>query len=121
LSNLLAARGPDARAVVWAHNSHIGNAAATDMGRERNELNMGQLCREHFGRDAALIGCSTHAGTVAAAHDWDGDMEVMDINPSRHDSYEYLMHRAGISPFLLDLTPGVNEPVRRALNPTRLE
>ena len=73
LEHLLEARGPRSKAVVWAHNSHIGDARYTDMGVVREELNIGQLCRERFGDEAALIGFGTHTGTVAAASDWDGD------------------------------------------------
>ena len=69
LARLLAHRGPYAKAVVWAHNSHIGDARFTDMGRVRDELNLGQLCRERFGDEAAMIGFGTHSGTVAAASD----------------------------------------------------
>src|SRR3546814_12462621 len=76
LENILEAKGRNARAIVWAHNSHIGDARHTDMGAVRDELNIGQLCRQRFGRAAALIGFGTHSGTVAAATDWDGDMEV---------------------------------------------
>jgi erythromycin esterase-like protein len=64
-------------AVVWAHNSHVGNAAATDMGRARDEINIGQLCREKFGDDATLIGFGIDRGTVAAADDWDGPMRTV--------------------------------------------
>ena len=64
---------------------------------------IGQLCREHFGEEAALIGFGTHGGTVAAATDWDGPMEVKRINPSRPDSYERLCHDSGVPQFLLDL------------------
>src|SRR5262249_51901677 len=64
LRALLDARGPDSKAVVWAHNSHIGDASKTEMGVVREELNIGQLCRESFGADAALIGFGTHAGAV---------------------------------------------------------
>ena len=60
--------GPQSKAVVWAHNSHIGDARYTEMGVVRDELNIGQLCRERFGDEAALIGFGTHTGTVAAAH-----------------------------------------------------
>jgi erythromycin esterase-like protein len=67
LQHLLDAKGPQAKAIVWAHNSHIGDARFTDMGISRGELNIGQLCREHFGREVALIGFGTHTGTVAAA------------------------------------------------------
>ncbi|HEX5539128.1 MAG TPA: protein-L-isoaspartate(D-aspartate) O-methyltransferase, partial [Methylophilaceae bacterium] len=95
LSNLLDAQGPQAKAVVWAHNSHIGNAAATDMGRVRDEVNIGQLCRERFGDEAALIGFGTYTGTVAAATDWDGPMEIKRVKPARGDSYEYLAHQSG--------------------------
>lgn len=121
LGNLLDARGEDAKAVVWAHNSHIGDARHTDMGQVRDELNIGQLCRERFGDAAALIGFGTHAGTVAAATDWDGDMEVKRVNPSRRDSYERLCHDAGVSRFLLDLSPGRHEALRRRLEEARLE
>jgi erythromycin esterase-like protein len=120
LCALLEAKGPRAKAVVWAHNSHIGNAAFTDMG-ERGELNIGQLCRERFAGDAALIGFGTHTGTVACATDWDGPMEVKRVNPSRPDSYERLAHETGIPRFLLDLREGVNEPLRAALEEARLE
>jgi erythromycin esterase-like protein len=103
LENVLDARGPDARAVVWAHNSHVGDARATDMGTARGEHNIGQLCRERWGDEAALIGLGTHEGTVAAATDWGGPMEVKRIRPSLEDSYERLCHDAGVPRFLLDL------------------
>jgi erythromycin esterase-like protein len=121
LEALLEARGPASKAVVWAHNSHIGNAAATEMGVVRDELNIGQLCRERFGRDAALIGFGTHSGAVACASDWDEPMEVKRINPSRPDSYERLAHDSGVERFLLDLREGVHEPLRSQLMEPRLE
>ncbi|WP_210530330.1 erythromycin esterase family protein [Rubellimicrobium arenae] len=103
LQSILEAQGPDAKAVVWAHNSHIGDARHTDMGQRRGELNIGQLCREWWGDQAALVGFGTHTGTVAAATDWDGDMEVKRVRPSRADSYEGLSHESGVPRFLLDL------------------
>jgi protein-L-isoaspartate(D-aspartate) O-methyltransferase len=121
LEALLDARGPDARAVVWAHNSHIGDASKTEMGQVREELNIGQLCRERFGRDAALIGFGTHSGTVACASDWGGPMEIKAINPSRRDSYERLAHDCGEARFLLDLSPGVHDTLRDRLSEPRLE
>ncbi len=121
LENLLEAKGADAKAIVWAHNSHIGDARRTEMGMSRGELNIGQLCRQRFGREAALIGFATHTGTVAAATDWDGDMEVKRVNPSRHDSYERQFHDSGRQRFLLDLTPGQHEALRRRLSEPRLE
>jgi erythromycin esterase-like protein len=71
LDAVLAAKGSQAKAVVWAHNSHIGDARATEMGVIREELNLGQLARQAWGREAALIGFGTHGGTVACASEWD--------------------------------------------------
>jgi erythromycin esterase-like protein len=119
LGHLLEARGPQSRAVVWAHNSHIGDARFTDMGQVREELNVGQLCRERFGEEATLIGFGTHAGTVAAATDWDGDMEVKRVRPSHRDSYERLCHDAEMPRFLLDLRG--DQAVRSRLLDSRLE
>ncbi len=103
LCALLEARGPAAKAVVWAHNSHIGNAAFTDMGIRRGELNIGQLAKEKFGDTARLIGFGTHRGTVAAANDWDEPMQVMTVRPSMAGSHERRCHDTGLSRFLLDL------------------
>jgi protein-L-isoaspartate(D-aspartate) O-methyltransferase len=121
LCALLDAKGPNAKAVVWAHNSHIGDASQTEMGVVREELNIGQLCRERFGADAALIGFGTHSGAVACASEWDAPMEVKRINPSRPDSYEHLAHESGVRRFLLDLRDGVHEPLRSRLLESRLE
>jgi protein-L-isoaspartate(D-aspartate) O-methyltransferase len=121
LQHILEAKGPEAKAIVWAHNSHIGDARHTDMGTARDELNIGQLCRESFGREAALIGFGTHTGTVAAATDWDGDMEVKRVLPSRRDSYERLCHDSGVPRFLLDLSPGRHDALRKRLAEPRLE
>lgn len=104
LEHLLEARGPGAKAVVWAHNSHIGDARATEMGAARGEHNIGQLAREKWGEEVALIGFGTHTGTVSAATDWDGDREVKRVVPSRRDSYERLCHDSGAPRFLLDLS-----------------
>jgi protein-L-isoaspartate(D-aspartate) O-methyltransferase len=121
LAHLLEARGPSSRAVVWAHNSHIGDARHTEMGIVREELNIGQLCRERFGDEAALIGFGTHAGTVAAASDWDGDMEVKRVRPSHRESYERLCHDAGVPRFLLDLAKDRHPALRHRLLEPRLE
>src|SRR3546814_1786055 len=91
------------------------------MGSVREELNVGQLCREHYGEEARLIGFGTHTGTVAAATDWDGPMEVKRINPSRPDSYERQCHDSGRPRFLLDLMEGANKAAREALMEPRLE
>jgi erythromycin esterase-like protein len=121
LEHLLAAGGPDSRAVVWAHNSHIGDARHTEMGKVREELNLGQLCRQRFGQDVALVGFGTHAGTVAAADEWDAPMQVMDVRPARSDSYERLFHDAGQPRCLLDLREGAHPEVRDRLLSERLE
>jgi protein-L-isoaspartate(D-aspartate) O-methyltransferase len=102
LQNLLAFHGPDSKAVVWAHNSHVGNAAATEMAA-RGEHNIGQLCREAFGDEAYLVGFGTHGGTVAAASEWDGAMEVKNVRPSLPGSYERLCHATGHVRFMLGL------------------
>jgi protein-L-isoaspartate(D-aspartate) O-methyltransferase len=120
LCQLLEAKGPEAKAVVWAHNSHIGNAAHTEMGQVRDELNIGQLCREKFGGEAVLIGFGTHTGTVAAATDWDDPMEVKQVRPSMAGSYERICHEAGIERFLLDLR-GAAPELRADLEEPRLE
>ncbi|RVC73861.1 erythromycin esterase family protein, partial [Mesorhizobium sp. M2A.F.Ca.ET.046.02.1.1] len=119
LGHVLDAHGPNAKAVVWAHNSHIGDARYTEMGISREEVNIGQLCRQRFGDAAALIGFGTHTGTVAAANDWDGEMEIKSVRPSREDSYERLCHEAGIDRFLLDLTRAPK--LRDRLTERRLE
>jgi protein-L-isoaspartate(D-aspartate) O-methyltransferase len=121
LCSILDAKGPKAKAVVWAHNSHVGDASKTEMGVIREELNIGQLCRGKFGKDAALIGFGTHAGTVACASDWDRPMEVKRVNPSRPDSYERLAHDSGVARFLLDVREGQHEALRRRLIEPRLE
>ena len=121
LEALLQAKGPDARAVVWAHNSHIGDARATEMGVVREELNIGQLCRERWGEAARLIGFGTHAGAVACADDWDGPMRVKRVKPSLPGSIERMAHDSGVGCFLLDLREGVNESLRNALWEPRLE
>jgi erythromycin esterase-like protein len=113
------AKGERAKAVVWAHNSHIGDARHTDMGMHRDELNLGQLCRQAWGDAVRLIGFGTHGGTVAAAEDWDAPMQVKRVNPSRPDSYEILAHDSGVARFLLDLRP--ERPVRDGLMAPRLE
>jgi protein-L-isoaspartate(D-aspartate) O-methyltransferase len=121
LERLLAHRGPRSKAVVWAHNSHIGDAEFTEMGQVRGEHNIGQLARARFGADCALIGFGTDRGTVAAASDWDGPMEIKRVRPARADSYEGRSHDAGIPAFLLETGPGQREHIRDALAEPLLE
>jgi len=121
LDRLLAHRGPGSKAVVWAHNSHIGDAEFTEMGQVRGEHNIGQLARARFGGDAALIGFGTDRGTVAAASNWDGPMEIKTVRPARDDSYEGRSRDAGIPAFLLETGPGQKQSVREALAEPLLE
>ncbi len=102
LKTLLAFHGPKAKGIVWAHNSHIGDAAATEMSA-RGEYNIGHLCREEFGNGAYSIGFGTHSGTVAAASVWDGPMEVKAVLPSLRQSYERIFHETGRPQFMLPL------------------
>ena len=121
LERLLAERGPEAKAVVWAHNSHIGNAAFTEMGQVRGEHNIGQFARQRFGDEVALIGFGTDRGTVAAASDWDGLMEIKRVRPARDDSYEGRSRDTGIAAFMLETGPGQRESVRAELAEPLLE
>jgi protein-L-isoaspartate(D-aspartate) O-methyltransferase len=119
LKHLLDFHGKDSKAIVWAHNSHLGNAAATEMGA-RGEINVGYLCRQHFAQRAFLIGFGTHHGTVAAASDWGAPMEIKTVRPSHPGSYERLCHDAGLNAFLLPLKDG-QQPYVRELTQPRLE
>jgi protein-L-isoaspartate(D-aspartate) O-methyltransferase len=121
LERVLAHRGPDSKAVVWAHNSHIGNAEFTEMGQVRGEHNIGQLARARFGEQAALIGFGTDRGTVAAASDWDGPMEIKRVRPARDDSYEGRSREANIPAFFLETGPGQRDDVRADLAEPLLE
>ena len=102
LSQLLNHHGANSKAVVWAHNSHIGDASATEMSR-RGEYNIGQLCRRDFGSDCFSLGFGTNDGTVAAASNWDGDMEVMNVRPAHAQSYERLFHLTNAPGLMLSL------------------
>ena len=102
LKNLLAFYGTGSKAIVWAHNSHIGDSAATEMAL-RGEHNIGHLCRQEFGDSAYLVGFGTNSGTVAAASDWDGPMEIKKVQPALPKSYERLCHASGHPRFMLGL------------------
>ena len=117
---LLEHRGPESRAVVWAHNSHVGNATATEMAMH-GELNLGQLVRERFAERCYAIGFGTDRGTVAAATNWDGPMEVKEVRPAHPDSYEHLCHETGRAAFLLPLRQPHALGMRAALLEPRLE
>jgi erythromycin esterase-like protein len=103
LESHLGRAGTRPKIVVWAHNSHLGDARATEMGQRRGELNVGQLVREHHGRDAVLVGFTTHRGSVTAASDWGGPAERKQVLLSRPDSHEFVMHAVGLPRFMLPL------------------
>ena len=120
LESLLAHHGEGSRGIVWAHNSHVGDARATDMSR-RGEFNIGQLCRARYGEDVYTIGFGTDTGTVAAASNWDEPMEVKNLQPALPESYERLCHETGRAGFLLPLNRAADREVRRGLAEPRLE
>ena len=105
LATYLQGQGQPARIVVWAHNSHLGDARATEMG-QAGELNVGQLVRERYGKDAVLIGFSTYSGTVTAATEWDGPAERKRVRPALPDSYEALFQELDLGRFLVVLRDG---------------
>ena len=98
----LSRRDGDARLVVWAHNSHLGDARATEMGEE-GELNVGQLLRERFGNQALLVGFTTYDGTVTAADDWGDPPRRMTVRPGLDGSVEELFHEVALPRFVLPL------------------
>jgi protein-L-isoaspartate(D-aspartate) O-methyltransferase len=120
LQSLLAFYGEGAKGIVWEHNSHVGDASATEMSA-RGELNVGLLCRAKFGRDAYVIGFGTDHGTVAAASDWDEPMERMRVRPAHAESYERVCHDSGIPAFMLHLRDPARRAVRDELEAARLE
>jgi erythromycin esterase-like protein len=115
LDRLIEHHGPRARAIVWAHNSHIGDARHTDMA-EQGEVNLGELVREgHSGEGVVLVGFGSYEGTVIAGKRWDAPMERMDVPPARDGSWEDVLHRAGEADKLLLFSPTVSS--RRWLEP----
>jgi erythromycin esterase-like protein len=97
LQDLLQHNGPESKAVIWAHNSHIGDARETDSRRAR-EINIGQLVRERFGiKNTFNIGFTTYTGTVTAADSWDMDPDFKRVRPSLNESVEFLLHDALIN------------------------
>ncbi len=120
LELLLGFYGNGSAAAVWEHNSHLGNAAYTQMGAS-GELNVGQLCRERFGSAAYLIGQGTDHGTVAAASNWDEPVEFMHMRPAHPESYEHLFHKSRVEAFFLPLRNPRNADIRAELSTARLE
>jgi erythromycin esterase-like protein len=117
LDRHLGAGGTPARIAVWAHNSHLGDAAATEMG-SMGEWNVGQLVRDRYPGQAALVGFSTHHGWVSAASDWDEPPLRMRVRDGLSGSWEDLFHQSGSGRFLLDLR---NSALRPLLAQRRLQ
>jgi erythromycin esterase-like protein len=112
-------KGRPAKIAVWAHNSHLGDARATEMG-DHGQLNLGQLVRERYQpEETFLLGFSTHTGTVTAASDWDAPAELKKVVPSRPESFERLFHETGMERFLLPIRG--RDKVAKALEGRRLE
>jgi erythromycin esterase-like protein len=95
-----------AKVIVWAHNSHLGDARATEMA-VRGELNLGQLVRQHYADEVFLLGFSTYHGTVTASSDWGDPAEAKSVLPALKGSYEALMHQSALSKFILPLKKDV--------------
>jgi len=120
LQLLLDRYGRGAKAVIWEHNSHLGNAAATQFGKH-GQINVGQLCRQAFGDGVYAIGQGTDHGTLAAASNWEEAMEIKKVRPAHADSYERLMHLVEMDAFFLPLTKSPNQQLTSALAARRLE
>ncbi|HEY4735381.1 MAG TPA: erythromycin esterase family protein [Gemmatimonadaceae bacterium] len=108
IADYLKSRGREPKIVIWAHNSHLGDARATEMGA-RGELNVGQLIRQKYGSSAVLLGFTTYTGTVIAATNWDDPGELKSVRPALPDSYELGFHETGIQRFFLDLNGAAAE------------
>jgi erythromycin esterase-like protein len=100
LADYLRRGGDETKIVVWAHNSHLGDAAWTELGTD-GQLNLGQLVREHYPRDSVLVGFTTYAGSVTAASDWDAPAERKRVRPALEGSYERLFHDTELGNFML--------------------
>lgn len=118
LARHLSRGGKPAKIVVWEHNSHIGDARATEVGR-LGEWNVGELARKAYDGDTRLIGFSTYDGRVTAASEWDGPAERKRVRPALPGSYEWLMHETGLPRFMLPLRG--DGPTREALYDALME
>ncbi len=103
--------GPPAKVVVWEHNSHVGDARATELGAA-GELNVGQLVRSTWPGECFIVGFTTDHGEVTAASEWGGPTERKSVRPALAGSYERLFHETGVDRFCLPLGPGKAETLR---------
>jgi len=120
LRNVMQHKGAAAKAVVWAHNSHIGDASATEMSA-RGEHNIGELCRKYFGDKSYRIGFGTDHGTVAAASDWNGAMERKQVRPAHPQSYERQFHLTNTPGLILPLGAGLDNRLHQQLLEPKLQ
>lgn len=118
LERYLSSPTKPAKLVVWEHNSHLGDARATEMGR-RGEWNVGQLTRERYGTNAILIGFTTYSGTVTAASNWDSPAERKRVRPALAGSVEAAFHESDLERFFLTMESGSS--ARSALRQPMLE
>lgn len=118
LARHLSRGGKPAKIVVWEHNSHIGDARATEVGK-LGEWNVGELARKAYDGDTRLVGFTTYDGRVTAASDWDGPAERKRVRPALPGSYEWLMHETGLARFMLPLRG--DGPTREALYDALME
>jgi erythromycin esterase-like protein len=119
VEHLSAQSGEDTKIVVWAHNSHVGDARATQMGAN-GDLSLGQLARERWGKRVALVGMLTNRGTVIAASTWGGAAELKSVRHAHPESYEALFSATNLPSFMIDLRDheldGLSEPrLQRAI------
>lgn len=119
LRALMSIRGAGSKFVVWAHNSHVGDALATELGA-RGEINLGRLCRSELEEPAYIVGFSTDHGSVLAASTWDGPQQVMELKPSHPESYEHVMHECRFHGFFLPMRAMTNA-LRDKLREPRVE
>ncbi len=109
LERLLKFHGEDSKIIVWEHNTHIGDARATDMTDE-GMYNIGELARlQHNDRGVVLVGFGSYKGTVMAGNHWGANMQRMKMPPAIKDSWEYLLHKAGAQDKLLLMDDFMND------------
>lgn len=120
LRSLMGYYGPDSKGIIWEHNSHVGDASATEMSA-RGEHNVGQLCRGFMGDRAYIVGFGTDHGTVAAASNWDEPMQRMRVVPGARGSFEAVFHQTSLPAFALHLRSPNRNAVREELLQPRLE
>jgi erythromycin esterase-like protein len=117
LDRLMSHHGENAKAIVWEHNTHIGDARFTDMARS-GMVNVGQLVRQSHERDGVvLVGFGTHHGSVMAGREWGATMEIMKVPDAREGSYEHAMNHSGIGDSLFIFPQGESDSTSNLREP----